>query len=155
MCMYYTIPYHLLQLIQLIHTEKESYSRRKKKCARLKPNLLQDEDVDEEDGEDCEYNINLLLLENNSKKRSSPSYWPFFNDQDRDRNTTRPIRTASSHLQPSLTNPPPLLHPMSILQQSSSPTKSNINIARSNFLYSKTTPTTTTPTSNITSTRHD
>ena len=145
--MYYTIPYHMLLLI---HTEKESYSRRKKKCARLKPNLLQDEDVDEEDGEDCEYNINLLLLENNSKKRSSPSYWPFFNDQDRDRNTTRPIRTASSHLQPSLTNPPPLLHPMSILQLSSSPTKSN-NIARSNFLYSKT----TTPTSTVTSTRHD
>ena len=122
----------------VISTEKKFHFRRKKKCARLKPNLLQDEDEDE-DEEDCEFN--LLLLD--SKKRPlPPRCWPFFDD--RDRNTKPTTRTASQSANP------PLLHPMSILQLSSSPTKSN-NIARSNFLYSKT----TTPTSTVTSTRHD
>ena len=104
-------------------------SRRKKKCARLKSNLLQQDE--DEDDEDCE-----------------------FNDQhDLDSRGICPTKLNVAHALSE--SKPQLLHPMSILQQSSSPTKSNINIARSNFLYSKTTPTTTTPSSNITSTRHD
>ena len=97
-------------------------SRRKKKCARLKSNLLQQDE--DEDDEDCE-----------------------FNDQhDLDSRGICPTKLNVAH---ALTeSKPQLLHPMSILQLTSSPTKSN---ARSNFLYSET----TTATSTITAIRHD
>ena len=127
-------------LIRLLLQKRSNWNfnhfRRKKKCARLKSNLLQhieDDDYDDDDEEDCcEYNSSATLNSLNSSGLALKMH------QQRPNNLTTTSTTSTTAFDSS--RPPILLHPptMSILQLTSSPNRaSSINAPRSNFLYSK------------------